>query len=176
MNGSRNRPCPTGWGRLAVRLLLDLAVIAAVLLLPVLLHPQGRAKLTGTDAVSSASVTIEAPSGEFLVLLNLDTLEEDAFWQTFFSGGEVDYCFEDIACMVADSDPAALNAAQSYQSRLSAHQMTVRQENMTLMLSRADCGKFQVIVISRELAEHYRAQTAVQNGVIAVTLPKEETQ
>ena len=163
-------------GRLAVHVLLDLAVIAAVLFVPVLLSAQGRAKLTGTDANSSASVVIDAPSGEFLVFLNLDALEEDAFWQTFFSGGEVDYCFEDITCMVADTDPAALTMAQSFQSRLSAHQMTLRQEDMTLMLSRADCGKFQVIVISKELAEHYRAQTAQQNGVTAVSTPKEETQ
>ena len=163
-------------GRLAVHVLLDLAIIAAVLFIPVLLHPQGRARLTDTDANSSASVVIDAPSGEFQVFLNLDALEEDVFWQTFFSGGEVDYCFEDITCMVADTDPAALAAAQSYQSRLSAHQMTLRQEDMTLMLSLADCGKFQAIVISRELAAHYRAQTALQNGVAVVTAPKEETQ
>ncbi|MBQ8927390.1 MAG: hypothetical protein IJ055_03830 [Oscillospiraceae bacterium] len=164
-------------GRVIAHVLLDLAVVAAALVIPVLLSPQGRTKLSGTDANSSASVVIDAPSGDFLVFLNLDVLEEDAFWQTFFSGGEVDYCFEDISCMVADSDTAALEMAQSYQSRLSEHQMALRQEDMTLMLSRADCGKFQVIVISGELAEHYRAQSVYEDreDVASIRTTQEET-
>ncbi len=117
--------------------------------------------LNGTDAVSSASVIIDQPSGNYVILLNLDSMEEDDFWMDFFSGESVDFCFEDISCMTAKNDPTAITMAQSFQSRLSEHQMTLRTEDATLMLSRADEGKFQVIVLSEEIAEHYHAQSVM---------------
>lgn len=110
---------------------------------------------------SSASVIIDQPSGNYVILLNLDSMEEDDFWMDFFSGESVDFCFEDISCMTAKNDPTAITMAQSFQSRLSEHQMTLRTEDATLMLSRADEGKFQVIVLSEEIAEHYHAQSVM---------------
>ncbi|MBQ4466118.1 MAG: hypothetical protein II916_09175 [Oscillospiraceae bacterium] len=167
--------------RIIAHVLTDAAVIAAALGIPVLLSDQGRSILTGTDAVSSASVVIDAPSGEFLVLLNpeLHPNEENlTFWTDFFSGKDVTFCFEDISCMVARNDTAALDMAQSYASRLSEHQMTVRQEDITLMLSRADHGKFDVIVLSREMAEHYAAEHGIPDGTLRFSseqTPQEET-
>lgn len=147
----------------------DVVLLTAMLGLPVV--------LTGTkpDAVSSASVIIEAPSGQFLVLLNTDTLEEDAFWEAYFSGEDVDFCFEDIHCMTAQSDAAALTMAQSFQSRLAEHQMDVRQEDLTLLMSKADHGKFQVIILSEELAAYCKAETAMCDGVKALHIGQEET-
>lgn len=155
--------------RLLIHAIADLAVIALILGIPLLLSGRRRQ----ADAVSGASLVVEAPSGTFLVLLNHDRLQEDGFWERFFSGQEVDFCFEDITCAVPENDPAALEMARSFQSRLSEHQMTVRQEDPTLLLSKADHGRFQVIVLSAELAEHYRAQTAVHDGVTAIRTGQE---
>lgn len=152
--------------RVLMHVLCDAAVIALVIGIPVCLA--GRR----TDAVSSASV-VAAPSGEFVVLLNHAALNEDAFWDNFFAGRDVDFCFEDIRCLVARNDPAALQMALSFQSRLSERQLTIRQEDLTLMLSKADHGKFQVMILSKELAEKYHAESALQQEVTAVECGQE---
>ncbi|MBR2088547.1 MAG: hypothetical protein IJ906_15770 [Oscillospiraceae bacterium] len=154
--------------RVLVHVLADLAVIAAVIGIPMLLSAQQ------TDAVSSATTVIDAPSGEFVILLNRGRLTEDSFWEQFFSGQDVDFCFEDITCTVAKGDQPALTMAQSFQSRLAEHQMTIRQEDMTLMLSKADHGRFQVMILSKEPAEQNHAESAVQGNVTALRIGQEE--
>ena len=151
-----------------LHLLADAAVLGAVLGFPF---------LTGSrpDAISGATAVIDAPSGEFVVLLNRDALTEDAFWEKFFSGQEVDFCFEDIACQVPGNDAAALEMARSFQSRLSEHQMTIRQEDATLLLSKADHGKFEVLLLSKEFAVQSHAETAVSQGIIALTVGQGES-
>lgn len=153
---------------LLAHILADAAVIGAVLGITVLLSG------SRPDAVSGATAVIDAPSGEFVVLLNRERLTEDAFWERFFSGQEVDYCFEDITCHVPKNDAAALEMARSFQSRLSANQLTVRQDDATLLLSKADHGRFQVLLLSRETAEHHHAETAVHGDVIALHIGQEE--
>ena len=153
--------------RILAHVLADCAVIAAVIGIPVLLSANK------TDAVSSASTVIDAPSGEFVVLLNRGRLSEDDFWERFFSGQDVDFCFEDITCTVAQNDHTAMEMALSFQSRLAENQMKIRQEDMTMMLSKADHGKFQVIILSRESAEQNHADSAVQCEIIALHIGQE---
>ena len=155
-------------GSLMLHLLADAAVLGAVFGFPF---------LTGSrpDAISGATAVIDAPSGEFVVLLNRDALTEDVFWEKFFSGQEVDFCFEDIACQVPGNDAAALEMARSFQSRLSEHQMTIRREDATLLLSKADHGKFEVLLLSKEFAAQSHAETAVSQGIIALTVGQEES-
>ena len=153
--------------QLLVHILADAAVIGAVLGLPVLLSG------SKPDAVTGATAVIEAPSGEFVVLLNREQLTEDAFWERLFSGQEVDFCFEDITCHVPQNDAGALEMARSLQSRLSEHQMTVRQEDATLLLSKADHGRFQVLLLSKEAAKQHHAETAVHGDIIALQLGQE---
>ena len=153
--------------RVLAHVLADCAVIAAVIGIPVLLSA------SRTDAVSSATTVIDAPSGEFVVLQNCGRLSEDAFWEQFFSGQEVDFCFEDITCIVAQSDRAALDMALSFQSRLAENQMKIRQEDMTMMLSKAEHGKFQVIILSKEFAEQNHADSAVQGDITALCIGRE---
>lgn len=148
--------------RVLVHVLADLAVIAAVIGIPMLISANR------TDAVSSATTIIDAPSGEFVILLNRRRLTEDTFWEHFFAGEDVDFCFEDITCTVAEGDQPSLTMTQSFQSRLSANQMKIRQENMTLMLSKADHGRFQVMILSKEAAEQNHAESAIQGDVIAL--------
>ncbi len=125
----------------------------------------------GTDAVSSASVIIDQPSGDYVVLLNLDkhTDEENlAMWYDFFEGREIDFIFEDIYCMTAQSDINGTTMAQSYRSRLPENQMQLNTIDGTLMLSRAEYGKFDVIVLSEELADFYTASTVYDMDNVAV--------
>ena len=48
--------------------------------------------------------------------------------------------------------------ARSFQSILPENQMKIRTENVILMLSKAESGRFDVIVMSKELADVYDAE------------------
>lgn len=127
----------------------------------------------GTDAVTSASVSLDKPSGEYVVLINRDMHKDEdklADWETFFSGGEITYIFEDIACSVAAADTGAVELAQSFQSQLPENQMRVEKTDSTLMLSRADNGKFDIIIMSKEFAQANNARSAYKPSVIVINI------
>jgi len=132
---------------------------AALLLLvgvPVCRTGYIQTKLSGADAVSSATMILDQPSGSYAVLINRDLHHNEdnlAVWERFFAGKEIGYLFEDISCMVADTDAAGLELAKSFQSRLPENQMTIRLEDVTLMLSKAGEGRFDVIFMSKEMYE-----------------------
>ena len=138
---------------------------------PFLTSDYFKAIVEGTDAVSSASVIIDQPSGDYVVLLNLDKhtdKENLAMWYDFFEGKEIDFIFEDIDCMTAKSDINGTTMAQSYRSRLPENQMKLNTIDGTLMLSRAEHGKFDIIVLSEELADFYTASTVYDRDNVAV--------
>jgi hypothetical protein len=115
------------------------------------------------DEVSSASVIIDQPSGEYIVLVNgsFHTDKENLnTWIRFFQGQEISYLFEDISCSVIKGDIGALNTARSFQSRLPEKQMRIQQEDATLLMSRADNGKYDIIILSKEYANSYDVKTA----------------
>ena len=111
------------------------------------------------DAVSSPSVIIDKPSGNYIVLINTElhkdkkNLDE---WIKFFSGEETDIIFEDIACSVADGDSLGLEMAKSFQSKLPENQMKIKEEEAILTVSRAEEGKFDVLLMSKEFAQSYK--------------------
>ena len=122
-----------------------------------------------TDAVASASVKIDQPSGEYCVFINSDVHPDKEaldLWISYFRDGNTDVItlFEDIECSVAESDPIALTMAQSYQSGLAENQMKIKQEDPTLMLSKADNGKFDIMIMSAELADALKAETACERS------------
>ena len=108
------------------------------------------------DAVSSASVILDKPSGEYYIFINkllhtdTEALKE---WITFFSGGEILYIFEDISCSVASGDAGGRQLAESFRSQLPENQMRIKPEDATLIASRADHGLYDIIVMSREYAD-----------------------
>jgi hypothetical protein len=123
------------------------------------------------DTVSSASVIIDQPSGNYIVLINqtLHTNQDNLnTWVRFFSGEEISYLFEDISCSVASGDSGALTMAQSFQSRLPEKQMSVQTENATLLMSRADCGKYDIIILSKEFAETYDMTTMDSESTVRI--------
>jgi len=119
----------------------------------------GFSKLSGgTDAVSGASVVIDKPSGNYTVLINRDLHKSEsdmAAWREFFSGGDFSIIFDDISCVTLDGDAGALTLAQSFMSRLPENQMTVQSEEAVLTLSKADNGRFDVLIVSDEAAGKY---------------------
>ncbi len=131
-------------------------VLAAVLLLvgvPVCRTGYFQAKMSGTDAISSATLIIDQPSGAYVVLINRErhpNPDNLSVWEDFFRGEEIGYLFEDISCVVADSDAGGLELARSFQSRLPENQMSIRLEDVTLMLSKARFGRYDVMLMSRE--------------------------
>ena len=127
----------------------------------------------GTDATSSASLIIEQPSGSYVVLINRDfhkNSDNMSQWTQFFSGGEISFIFEDIACSVAKGDAGGQELARSFQSRLPENQMRIQEEDATLLLSRADHGKFDVIILSREFADGYGADSTYRGNVEVIEL------
>lgn len=155
--------------------LLHGIVTAGILFFTILL-PLWRAQTAeDTDAVSSASVVIDQPSGEYLVFLNRSLHEDSGTltqWEAFFRGEEIGILFEDLSCSVADGDTAALAMAESFQSRLPENQMKLRTEDGILLLSKAEYGSFDVLIFSKEAADTYQAETLCEKdfvSVIAVT-------
>lgn len=153
-----------------------LAVLFVVLGIPTLFSVDVAALLApdGADAVTRASLELpEQPSGEFLVLLNTDkhrdTLEQ---WRLFFSGEDAGVIMSDISCMVIDGDATGLQLAERYQARLPENQMTVKQENGLLLASKAEAGRFDTIILSREAAESYGV--SVRSGEIEIIPVKGE--
>lgn len=114
------------------------------------------------DAVSGASVVIDQPSGEYVIFINRDRHPDEEnlrTWIDFFEGKEITFLFEDITCMVAKGDALGLEMAQSLQSKLPENQMQIEQTEATLMLSKAEYGRYDVIIMSQEMAEAFRAET-----------------
>jgi hypothetical protein len=155
-------------------------VLAGILLLPgipFLSTNYFKTLLKGnTDAVTSASVIIDQPSGEYIVLVNknLHTDNENLnTWIRFFQGEEISFLFEDISCSVIKGDAGALNTARSFQSRLPEKQMKIRQEDATLLMSRADNGKYDIIILSKEYANSYDATTAEGENTTLINIVSE---
>ena len=163
--------------RIIRRILTVTGAILVLVGIPVWSSGYIQGRLGGVDAVSSATVMIEQPSGAYVVFINSDShknKENLEIWKAFFGGEETDFLFEDISCIVADCDAAGLEMAESFQSRLPENQMSIRTEDITLMLSKADYGRFDVIIMSREIYDEYNAKTVEEyDGTIVL---KEEKQ
>jgi len=125
------------------------------------------------DAVSSASVILDKPSGRYLVMINrAEHPDEEKLkdWNLFFSGEDVSYIFEDISCSVATADAGGMELARSFQSQLPENQMKIYPEDGTMLLSRADHGRFDIMILSEEFADSIGAETAMTDSVDVITV------
>ena len=117
------------------------------------------------DALTGATLELpDQPSGEYLVLINKakhrDTLRE---WTDFFQERPVPVIFEDISCITPDIDTGGLELAQRYQARLAENQMTVKTEAPLLAMSKAQWGHFDILILSKEVADALGSGTLLQN-------------
>ncbi len=168
-----------------MRLLRHVLVVGTALALLIglpLIRSGALSRLRGgkTDAVSGASEAIDKPSGEYIVIINTELHSDPAAfsaWREFFENGDSDglySVFEDISCTVASNDPAGLEMARSFMSRLPENQMTVRTEDPTLMLSKAEDGRFDVIVMSSEMADVFGADRVAERTSAEILTVREE--
>jgi galactitol-specific phosphotransferase system IIB component len=70
-------------------------------------------------------------------------------------------------------DTGALTMAQSFQSRLPEKQMSIQTEDATLLMSRADQGKYDIIILSKEFAKSYDATTAEGEQTVRIDIISE---
>lgn len=154
-----------------------LLVLFLSLGLPFLRSETFAAMRSGTDAVTSASVVLDRPSGEYVVFLNRVSHEASgtlSIWEEFFRGEDIGIVFEDLTCFTAKGDAGGIEFAESLKSRLPENQMMVRTLDGTLALSRAEAGRFDVLILSREAAELYQAETLFDRAEITVIPVSEE--
>ena len=129
------------------------------------------------DAVSSPSVVIDKPSGNYIVLINTRLHKDKSKldqWISFFSGEETDIIFEDIACTVAEGDAKGLEMAQSFQSKLPENQMKIKEEEAVLVVSRAEEGKFDILLMSKDFADSYKLREKNQNYIKDIKFTEEK--
>ena len=118
------------------------------------------------DAVSSATaqpVSAGDMSGKYIVFINRglhDKAGTTGDWEKFFSfTDDVPLIKEDITCKVAQLDSEGLDTARKYQARLPENQMKIEQEAGVMLLSKAELGRFDVMIMSEAAAKSYSAQT-----------------
>lgn len=163
--------------RLAVRLL---SVVVAGMLIVCFLTAGGYISFDNDspDAVSGAtaqSVSAEDMEGKWVVLLNrerYDVSGTTADWEKFFSFSDnTPLIMEDITCKVAENDADGLETAKKYQARLPENQMKIVQEAGTMLLSKAELLRFDVIILSEAAATAYSAQTLYgKNNILTIKM------
>ena len=128
----------------------------------------------GADAVSGASVVVDQPSGEFCVILNANHFTESVEqWRTFFEGGDAGVIFEDIGCLTVRGDAAGIQLAERYQSRLPENQMRLHTQAGSMVLSKAKFNTYEVIIVSKEIAEAYEFPNESGEDVILIPVKGE---
>ena len=95
-----------------------------------------------------------------------------ADWQKFFAFSDnVPLIMEDITCKVAEGDSSGLDTAKKYQARLPENQMKIVQEAGTMLVSKAELMRFDVIILSEAAANTYGAQTLYdRNDIITIKM------
>lgn len=110
--------------------------------------------ISGEDAITSATTVIDTPSGSYVAIINLErhtNTHNLEIWRTFFKGEEIDYLFEDISVLIPKGDSNGLDILLSLQSRLPENQMVIRKDDVTLVLSKMENHKFDIIFVSKEM-------------------------
>lgn len=127
------------------------------------------------DAVSSATaqaVTAADMEGKYVVLINKrlhDQTGTTADWVKFFSfDRETPLIMEDIVCKTADTDAQGIKIAEQYRARLPENQMKLQKEAGVMLLSKAELGRFDVVILSEAAAKNYSAQTMYDRNNVAV--------
>lgn len=129
----------------------------------------------GVDAVTGASLDVpDTPSGNFYVFLNKTYHSDLEEWQNFFEEKPVGVIFEDISCQVLAGDAAGIQLAERYLARLAENQMKLSAGNPTLLASKIESGKFDVAIVSKEIAEIFSLEKVFSNDGILV-IPIQET-
>ena len=83
--------------------------------------------------------------------------------------------FDDIECVTLGGDTGALTLAQSFMSRLPENQMKVTTGDAVLTLSKAENGRFDMMIVSAEAAEKYGIADIYDGKNVDVIAVEDET-
>lgn len=125
----------------------------------------------GPDAVTSASVkkqastaSIEGVSGNFVVLINKNNSPRGT--KEFFEGRQP--CPQGLECSVAKSDKKVDGLLKSLAIAASP------KDDALIMLSKAEYGDFDVMILSKKLADTYTAKSLYDKDYVDVVEIKGE--
>ncbi|MCR4687762.1 MAG: hypothetical protein K5659_09345 [Lachnospiraceae bacterium] len=127
--------------------------------------------ISGEDAITSATTVIDTPSGSYVAIINLErhtNTHNLEIWRTFFKGEEIDFLFEDISVLIPKGDPNGLDILLSLQSRLPENQMVIRKEDVTLVLSKMENHKFDIIFVSKEMYDTMNFEHLLDDSMTVV--------
>ena len=95
--------------------------------------------------------------GEYVILIHKQGHSQDnlALWKEFFRGHDIPVILEDLSCFVAYGDTPAADYAGICQARLPENQMKIKYDSGILLASKAACGKFDVIIMSKMIYDNY---------------------
>lgn len=129
------------------------------------------------DAISAATEQTDDGeiSGSYLVFINGNLHKENQtidVWKEFFEGGDIPIVLEDISCFVCNNDSVGMEYAKRCQSKLPKNQMKIQTEDSLLLMSKAENEKFDIFIISKELADRYDAKSIEKGNIIAVTIER----
>lgn len=150
-----------------MRVLAHIATVVALLLAFVGYpawqgHVNVAALMPGAKDEGVATNIHDAPPGAYVILVNRD-LHADAAaldrWLDFFADKGEPPVEGDVSCVVLEGDSAGSEMAAYLASRLPAEHMKVRVDNGVLALSKAEVGRFDVMVMSDAAADAFGAST-----------------
>jgi len=75
---------------------------------------------------------------------------------------------------VAEGDAKGLEMAQSFQSKLPENQMKIKEEEAVLVVSRAEEGKFDILLMSKDFADSYKLREKNQNYIEDIKFTEEK--
>ncbi len=146
--------------RIIKHMIVVLIALFMILGIPALYYLDIPAYFSDEDATSSATIDLpDQPSGIYYVVINKEHHKEtQSLWEDFFSGKDTSVILEDIHCIAADQDINALIMGDILKARLPENQMKLREENITLTMSKLDAGSFDTIIISKDVADVQHAE------------------
>ncbi|MBQ9227996.1 MAG: hypothetical protein IJ168_04105 [Eubacterium sp.] len=157
------------------RWLMRIAVLVLILGIPfTALGGMSLLRSDGADAVSSATAYTFDPndvSGEYVVFINNERHPDTLMvWESFFKGEDIPVVLDDISCLICNGDTLAADYAEICQARLPENQMTVKSDTSLLVLSKGEYRQFDIIILSKELAEAYGAESVSGQGITTVNV------
>lgn len=104
----------------------------------------------------------EKPSGEFVIMINEKRHPTSIdVWDDFFSERDYDPLSDKISCLTVSGDALGAELADRYSKRLFVKQMSIREENVILVLSKAELGLIDAVIMSADIADVYNLKTDV---------------
>jgi len=132
---------------------------------------------TVADAKTGATFDLpDKPSGDFVVLINEKRHDGSLYdWVDFFCERDYDVLMDDISCLVVSGDAHGRELADRYMARLAVNQMKITEENVMLVITKAEYALIDVVIMSKEVADAYDLTKRIE-GVMIIEITSSEDQ